>query len=258
MEKEFNLFRSRKGTYAVTASELYDLLDFNPGMYRVYIKRWLKDSYVFENEIRRPIILKDYSVKVHSDRKGEPDYYLSLSLARQIVLHSGARNKREIGRKLMKYETEAVVFEEREVLNVLQLTRIMSRTSCQELAERMHFAYFERQNHAMDWGSYRLELINQYTSITHRISGPWNKKIAENLRKKCLAVQPNELIRLAVMDFYMSKGKSPFYASKMGGLSKDFADEWELTVYEDHVSAHLFAPPLDPEKTHAFLFATSA
>ena len=48
MAKEFNLYKSRKGSYAVTASELHDLLDFNPGMFTVHIKRWWKDSYIFE------------------------------------------------------------------------------------------------------------------------------------------------------------------------------------------------------------------
>jgi hypothetical protein len=258
MVKEFNLYKSRKGSYAVTATELHDLLDFNPGMYAVNIKRWLKDSYVFENEIRRPIVLKDYSVGIRSERKEITDYFLSLPLAKQIVLHSGARNKLEIARKIMKYESEAVVFEEREVLNILQLVRIMSRTSYQELAERMHFAYFERQNNTVEWGDYRMAMINNYASLNHKLPGQWNKKSADVIRKKCLFQQPNELIRIAVMDFLISKGKSMLYASKMAGLAKDFADEWEISIFEDNVSAHLFAPPLDTEKMNAFLFATSA
>lgn len=258
MVKEFNLYKSRKGSYAVTALELHDLLDFNPGMYQVHIKRWLKDSYVFENDIRRPVILKDYSIRLRSDRKGFTDYFLSLPLAKQIVLHSGARNKLEIARKIMKYESEALVFEEREVLNILQLVRIMSRTSYQEQAERMHFAFYEKQNNPVPWGDYRIEMINNYASLNHKISGFWDKKSAESIRKKCLSQQPNELIRIAVMDFLISKGKSLLYASKMAGLAKDFADEWEISIYDDHVSAHLFAPPIDTEKMNAFLFATSA
>ncbi len=258
MAIEFTLYKSRKGSYAVTASELHDLLDFNAGMYTIHIKRWLKDSYVFENEIRRPVILKDYSVRMRSGQKGITDYFLSLPFARQIVLHSGSRNKMEIARKIMKYESEAIVFEEKEILNILQLVRIMSRTSCQELAEKMHLAYYERQDNTEDWGAYRTAMINHYASLAHKISGSWNKKLAENIRKKCLYQQPNELIRIAVMDFLLSKGKSILYASKMAGLAKDFADEWEISIYEDNVSAHLFAPPLDNEKMNAFLFATSA
>ena len=78
MAKEFNLYKSRKGSYAVTASELHDLLDFNPGMFTIHIKRWLKDSYIFENDIRRPIVLKDFSVRLRAEQKGVTDYFLSL------------------------------------------------------------------------------------------------------------------------------------------------------------------------------------
>jgi len=134
----------------------------------------------------------------------------------------------------------------------------MSRTSYQELAEKMHFAYFERQNNTMEWGDYRTAMINNHASLSHKLSMQWNKKTAENVRKKCLSQQPNELIRIAVMDFLISKGKSVLYASKMAGLAKDFADEWEISIYEDNVSAHLFAPTLDTEKMNALLFATSA
>ncbi|MFN5577745.1 MAG: hypothetical protein ACK5BH_15765 [Bacteroidota bacterium] len=258
MAKEFNLYKSRKGSYAVTASELHDLLDFNPGMFTIHIKRWLKDSYIFDNDIRRPIVLKDFSVRLRSEQKGVTDYFLSLPLAKQIVLHSGAKNKMEIARKIMKYESEAVVLKEKEVLNILRLVRIMSRTSYQELAEKMHFAYFERQNNTMEWEDYRTDMINNHASLAHKLSVQWNKKTAESVRKKCLSQQPNELIRIAVMDFLMSKGKSVLYASKMAGLAKDFADEWEISIYEDNVSAHLFAPTLDTEKMNALLFATSA
>ena len=162
MANELNLYKSRKGSYAITASELHDLLDFNPGMFTIHIKRWLKDSYIFDNEIRRPIVLKDFSVRLRAEQKGVTDYFLSLPLARQIVLHSGAKNKMEIARKIMKYESEAVVLEEKEVLKILQLVRIMSRTSYQELAEKMHFAYFERQNNTMEWGYDRTDKINKY------------------------------------------------------------------------------------------------
>ena len=110
MANELNLYKSRKGSYAITASELHDLLDFNPGMFTIHIKRWLKDSYIFDNDIRRPIVLKDFSVRLRAEHKGVTDYFLSLPLARQIVLHSGAKNKMEIARKIMKYESEAVIF----------------------------------------------------------------------------------------------------------------------------------------------------
>jgi hypothetical protein len=258
MANELNLYKSRKGSYAITASELHDLLDFNPGMFTIHIKRWLKDSYIFDNDIRRPIVLKDFSVRLLAEQKGVTDYFLSLPLAKQIVLHSGAKNKMEIARKIMKYESEAVVLKEKEVLNILQLVRIMSRTSYQELVEKMHFAYFERQNNTMEWGDYRTAMINNHASLSHKLSMQWNKKTAENVRKRCLSQQPNELIRIAVMDFLISKGKSVLYASKMAGLAKDFADEWEISIYEDNVSAHLFAPTLDTEKMNALLFATSA
>jgi hypothetical protein len=164
----------------------------------------------------------------------------------------------EIARKIMKYESEAIIFEEREILNILPLVRIMSRTSYQELAEKMHFAYYERQDNTEAWGNYRTSMINLHASLPHRVSGTWNKKMAENIRNKCLHQQPNELIRIAVMDFLISKGKSVLYASKMAGLAKGFADAWEISIFEDTVSAHLFAPPLDTEEMNAYLFATSA
>lgn len=258
MEKDFNMYKSRKGSYAVTALELHEMLEFNPGMYKVHIKRWLNDSYVFENEVRRPVILKDYSLRKGESVNGIKDYYISLNMARQIVLHSNARNKLTLARKLMKFEYESLLFDEKEIMNILKYVRIMSRTSYQHLAEKMHRAYFDNQTNELDWWAYRSQMLNHHADLSHKLSKQWSQKQSDSFRKNCLAQNPLELVRIGVMDLLISKGKSMLYASKMGGIAKDFAEEWGITVYEDSVSAHLFAPPLDTQKMNEFLFATSA
>jgi len=243
MIKEIHLFRSPKGTYAVSATALHDLLEYHPDTFAGHIKRWLKDSYMLDNEIRRPVVRKDYSLRSRSRVVEETDYFLSLSMARQIVLHSGVSHKLELARRLMAFEWDAVAVDEQDVLQVLRLTRIMARTSCQELAERMHFAYFEhRANVSEGWVSHRSQMIQQYTGLRGRIPVSWVGPLSARFRRKCQLEQPFELIRLAVMDFFLARGKSMLYAAKMGNLSKSCAEEWGIALIEDRASGPLFTP----------------
>lgn len=96
---ELEVFKSKRGTQVVTASNLYQVLDLPPQHYSKSVRKWVRDIYEFRDGIRRPIGLRDFAKR---PRPGEAveDYFLTLEMAKLITLHSNSKNKMKFARLL--------------------------------------------------------------------------------------------------------------------------------------------------------------
>lgn len=90
---------SKQGTKVVTASNLYQVLQLPAQHYGTHTRKWLKDLYEFHDGIRRPQPLRDFAKR---PRPGEPieDFYLTLDLAKLIVLRTNSKKKLKYARLL--------------------------------------------------------------------------------------------------------------------------------------------------------------
>ena len=100
---ELNVLQSKNGTLVVFATELYHALELPKDQYGRTAKKWIKDVYDFNSDIRTPECYRDYARR---PRPGEPivDYYLSLELARKIALHSNSKMKARVARYILRLE----------------------------------------------------------------------------------------------------------------------------------------------------------
>lgn len=96
------VFESKKGTKVVTASNLHASLRLPVRQYGALVRKWLRDVYEFNDGLRRPQPYRDFAKR---PRPGEPieDFYLTLELAKLIVLRTTSKEKLKFARLLDTY-----------------------------------------------------------------------------------------------------------------------------------------------------------
>lgn len=248
---DLHILVSKKGTKVVTATNLYQALELPEAQYTRLIRKGLFDLYEFRDGLRRPIGMQDYAPCKVKDSLIK-DYYLSIELARQMVLRSNSRHKAKYARMLLDLDEKAEhgeLLSSEQLLQLLDLTRVMGLVSCQVSAERQHLAIYEQRNggDASNWWAFRAEVLG-YNAVELRREVERRGKSAKgkSLRQMLLIVDKYEMIRTAVIDLYMAKGKSERFACSLGDFAKAMASELEVQIIDDRGELPAeFLPPVD-------------
>lgn len=248
---ELEILTSKKGTKVVRATDLHQALQLTDHHYAVNIRRWLQDVYQFSDGIRRPESHRDYARRKEREANLLDDYFLSVELAKLIALNSRSRVKQKWANLLLKAEQQqqaTVTLSGEEVLSAIELVKAMSYMSCQMAAEACHLALYEERNEGSSdfWWHYRTQLLGyKKEDIRRKLRQRVSDKLS--IRDLLLKADPHELIRTAVIDHFITQGKSPDYARQMGDLSKQLARELKVEIIDDRTEGNLFAPPVDPD-----------
>lgn len=247
---------SKKGTKVVTASNLHAILQLADHHYGMNVRKWLDDVYAFHDGIRKPIKMQDFAQRKIKDNPVFKDYYLSVELAKLITLNSRSKLKQKYARILLEAEREEERVDEltkEQVETVLDLTKAMSRLSCQEASEQRHLAVYEQRNGgtAANWWKYRASILGYSPEKLKREFEKIGKELkGKTQRQMLLQIDRYELIRTGIIDLFLGMGKSAEYARTMGDLAKRFASEMKLEVVDDKKSTNLFASQVKPEIIH--------
>lgn len=252
---DLNIFVSKKGTKVVLATDLHQSLQLLDHHYSTNVKRWINDYYDFLDGIRKPIKMQEYAVRATEANVLWQDFYLSVDLAKQIVLRSRSKVKKKYALQLAAVSEDSNVQQvtPQQFQHLVEITKAMTLISVQEESERRHLRMYKERNEdsAANWWSYRAEVLG-YTS----------EKMREKLRRRDLAeassnqrdllarFEPLELIRAGVIDLFIAIGKSKSYAVHMGDLAQQVADTMELQLIDDHRKIDLFTESVDPELVH--------
>lgn len=249
-DMEPTVYVSKKGTKVVLASALYQFLELSAKQYSKTIRHWLLDYYQFSDGIRRPVRMQEYAVCSTRTKGAQVDYYLSLSFAKQIVLHSVSRTKMKAGRWIeaqLRGEMPEGMFTARQFAHLVELTKAMRRISCQEASEREHLRRYKLLNGgtAAYWWEYRAKLLG-YAPAELRTRLRRKSAITADVYADSLfpASESNavELIRAGIIDLFMAIGKPERFAYQMGELAATLAQEMQLTLLDDRKGAELLNP----------------
>lgn len=241
---------SKKGTQVVTATNLHDVLNLPLHKYNSNIKRWLTDVYAFEDDVREPAIMNDYALR---NAKGKrEDYYISLEFAKLITLSSNSQVKQELGKYFLSLENKTSKDEmltKDQVLAVLELTKVMGLISCQKSVEKKHQNRFtENQGKAYEWWNYRAKLLGySVKELKEKMQKVGQTYKGKNLLQMLMHLDKYEIIRMAVIDLFLSLGKSETYAKNMGDLAKVFASEMKVEIWDDRKSELKFTHNINME-----------
>lgn len=245
---ELQILISKKGTKVVTASNLYGALELPEQHYGTILLKWIDDFYEFTDGIHKPVRLQDYAKRKISNNPILKDYYLSIELAKKIVLRSKSKFKIKFAKQLhvlQNREAAVEILTKEQIEMMLEVAKTMTRMSCQESAERKHQEIYTSRNggSGANWWKYRAHLLGYSADYLRKQMEAQGKKYKGKTQRQMLLHLNNkpEMIRTAVIDLFIASGKSENHAKKLGDMAKLFALELRLDVYDDKDSGNLFA-----------------
>jgi len=243
---EIQVFQSKKGTKVVTTSNLHEALQLPTHLYNGTVKYWIQDIYDFNDEVRKPQLLKDYS-EIKQTISKRKDYYISLEMARLITLNSNSPVKLVFARKLtelVKPKRASGMFSKDQVLAVLELTKVMGLISCQKSAELGHQqAKSANLGKSNEWWNYRARLLGyNVATLKAKMTEIGVSYKGKNLRQMLIKTDKYEMIRMAVIDLFLALGNSEHYAKDMGDLAKIFANELKVEIRDDRKDSMTLYP----------------
>ena len=251
---ELQILISKKGTKVVTASNLYGALELPEQHYSTTLLKWVDDFYEFSDGIRKPLKLQDFAKRRIDNNPILKDYYLSVELAKKITLRSKSKLKRKFAKQLHNLKDgddfiDGLTAEQVEI--VLEVSKKMTKMSCQESAERKHQEIYTSRNggSGANWWKYRSNLLGYSADYLRKQMEMRGKKYKGKNQRQMLLHLGNkaEMIRTAVIDLFIASGKSENYALKLGNIAKIFANEMQLDVFDDRASGNLFASSINVE-----------
>lgn len=246
------ILTSKKGTRVIKSTHLHRALGLKDEHYSDNIKQWLSDVYQFQDGIRKPQAMSDFA-----RAKGNPDnllkeYYFSLEMARLVALHSRSKLKEAVANKLAREEVaypQQVRLDTEAMLKLLELTKAMTRFSCQLAAEQRHQAAYthRREGNGEYWHAYRKEVVGYSKEELLAELSAKGVKIAKqsSLRALLLRKDALELIRIGLIDLYAAQGHPLSYALEIGRIGRRLAEQMQLEVVDDRLGELLFAPAVD-------------
>ena len=249
---DLHVLVSRKGTRVVTASNLYRVLELPPAQYGTRVRRWVRDVYELEGELRRPEHGRDFAPRKVSENPAG-DYYLSLPLALQIVLRSNSRHKVKYARhlKALCASTQPEVQPHPEVARARTgLARTLALVSCQIACEQHHLEVYRRRNRdsAAGWWPYRAQLLG-YTleELRRRAAQRGIDLRRKSARALLLLLDEAELVRAAAIDLFMALGYEAAYALALGEAVRAAFEAGGWSVCDDRAGGNIFSAAV-PER----------
>lgn len=254
---ELQILISKKGTKVVTATSLYTALQLPEQHYGTTVKKWLNDIYEFVDDIRNPKRNKDFAEKKIAAAPAIKDYYISIELAKMITLRSKSKLKLKFARWLNgvqdKVEVQEDALTKEQTETVLELTKVMGRFSCQQSAQQQHQQmYLANGGTDANWWTYRARILGYSSDSLRTDAMDLGKSYkGKSQRQLLMSVDKYELIRSAVIDLFMSMGKTIQQAKQLGDLAKLFAIEMNVEVYDDRKGNSLFASTVNKDLLNA-------
>jgi len=248
---KLDILISKKGTRVVRATDLYQALELPEQHYGTTVRKWFNDVYEFPDGLRGPLRMQDYAPRKQAENSVLKDYFLSVTLAKLITLHSASKCKRKVALHLRASERQGQtnLLSKEQLIGLVELTKAMSMVSCQEAAQQRHLHLYCKRNHdsAANWWHYRSTIMG-YSNEKLRRDLRRHGISADNAsqREMLLQLDPLELIRAGVVDHFMAQDKDEYYARHMGDLARHLARELELDVFDDRNSGNIFAPDVQP------------
>lgn len=250
---DLNIFVSKKGTKVVVATELHQVLQLADHHYSANVKKWINDYYEFIDGIRKPVRLQEFAPRQTGEKTLWQDYYLSVTLAKQIVLRSRSKVKAKYAQLLATAceDKGDRQLNKQQFEHLIAVTKAMTVISCQEDFERRHLRMYKERNNnsAANWWKYRAEVLGYDAAALRKKLRRKTGTTIETSDQRALLneLDPLELIRAGVIDLFMAVGKSVQYARSMGELAKQLATSMQLSLIDDHRKVDLFTNAVDPE-----------
>lgn len=214
-----NIIKSENGNL-ISSKELYLEL----GIKRDY-STWIKKSI----ERADLEVDKDYTTLKGESTGGRPtiDYLLIRDAALTVIMMSGGQYASKLRKTVIELYNQhdtGLAFTAQQIEALMDLSKAITLVSIQKEVESKHFAIY---NDKYTWYQYRAALLGYSTKDVIEAMQKVNKK-HHSVRSSLIQLDANELIRIGVIDFMITMGKTKEYANNVGNLCKSMAVKMKL------------------------------
>lgn len=217
---------------SVYMTELYDYLQMEKANYVHFINRNIIENPYSDSE-------KDYSFLSTSNtkpgRRGQfrKEFEIHIDFAKKLCMVSKSKVGEEIRNELVKLTKKietGLMFSSEQISFMLDLVKVMGLFSIQDIVEKKHFDF---HNNKYDWWDYRAKILGYGTQQLKMEVEKLNHKY-KSQKQALLHVDRFELIRIGVIDLFVSLGKSVDFASNAANTCKIMASKMNVNVWNDY------------------------
>jgi phage anti-repressor protein len=217
---------------SVYLTELYDYLELKKAHYTHFIDRNInKNDFAVYNIDYLPLSASN----TKSGKRGQfrKEFEIHIDFAKKLCMVSkspvGEKIRNELVKLTKKIET-GLMFSSEQISFMLDLVKVMGLFSIQDIVEKKHFDF---HNNKYDWWDYRAKILGYGTEQLKMEVEKLNHKY-KSQKQALLRVDRFELIRIGVIDLFISLGKSVDFASNAANTCKLMAEKMNVNVWNDY------------------------
>ena len=251
---DINIHTSNSGQQFILASELHQRLNITTPL-RIWFPRMI--DYGFQEGVDYTLIIKEKvisykNVRNSRGRKGI-DWEISIDMAKNIAVVQKSPEGMEIRNYLLNLDKQVnngELINKEQAAFLLDLASVLGYVSLQTKFEKSHYKVYGKPN---SWWRYRADLLGYSTQSLQQEIAAIGKKY-RNQRQALTHLDPLEIIRMGVIDFFAAMGKSPSYSQNMGNMAKQMAPKLDILMYDDTKKDAIdFRPIHEKKKVEKFI-----
>jgi phage anti-repressor protein len=226
-----NTHESKLGQ-SVYLTELYDYLELEKTYYTRFIKYKILQNEYAEEEVDY-LHLSTSNAKIGQRGQFRKEFEIHIDFAKKLCMVSkskvGERIRNELVELTNQIETGLMLSKE-QINFLLELVPVMGLFTIQDISEKKHFNF---HNNKYDWWDYRAKVLGYGTEQLKLEVEKLNHKY-KSQKQALLHVDKYELIRIGIIDLFVSLGKSVEYASNIADVCKNMASKMKIPIWNDY------------------------
>lgn len=232
------LTTTAKGNAAVLASELHARLGVKTPL-RTWFPRMVKHGFEEGPDFYR---LNKNVRSANGMEKEKFDWIMTLDMGKEVALLSNTDAGKAIRRYLIQQDQKVqtgALLSHSQLAVLMDLVSVAGFASMRHQCERMHY---DRWGQTATWWTHRAKVLG-YSPATLKTQMRAIGRKYKNQEQALATLEPNELVRVAVVDLFIGLGKSTEYALNMGEAAKLFAQRMPPLFDNDRAGGFDFKTP---------------
>jgi phage anti-repressor protein len=225
-----NVFYSQKGTPYVLASDLHDELQVKTPL-AMWFPRMIEYGFTEDSDYYQ------FNKSVKLEQGGNTykhDWAVQIEMAKHVAMIQRSEKGKEIRNYLLQLDqkvSEGEYLNHGQIMALFDICKVMGYFSIQTYFENEHYDKIFKEP-GFNWWEERAKLFG-YTAKELQDALRELGVRYKNQRQAIFLLDRLDLIRIGVMDMFLSMGTSKAYAKNVGNIARTIAQEINPEIYND-------------------------